>query len=127
MYEILIGLSNRIQILMRSCSLDEGFKSSSYLTETLLDPELGHAYESNKTAFNKAYNVKEDMWAWSVAPENKWRMARFAGAMNGAKNMTPPEAISEGSSHTAWYLHGIVSPLTSNWQGTDGDSSLRDH
>ena len=37
---------------MRLHSLDEGFKGSSYLTMTLfLDPELGHAYEANKTAF----------------------------------------------------------------------------
>jgi hypothetical protein len=87
-------------------SLDEGFKSSSYITETLLDPELGHAYEANKTAFNKAYNVKEDMWTWSAAPENKLRMARFGGAMNGLKNMAPLEAILEGSAT----LRGICTP-----------------
>jgi hypothetical protein len=104
MYELLTVLSNRFQILMRICSLDEGFKSSSYITETLLDPEFGHAYESNKAAFNKAFGVKEDMWIWSEAPENKLRMARFASAMNGVKNMTPPEAILEGSSHAAQYF-----------------------
>ena len=82
---------------MRVNSLDEGFKSSSYLTETLLDPELGHAYEANKTAFNKAHNVKEDMWTWLEAPDNRLRLARFGAGMNGVKNMTPPEAILEGS------------------------------
>jgi hypothetical protein len=76
--------------------LDEGFKSSSYLTETLLDPEFGHAYESNKAAFNKAFNVKEDMWIWAEAPENKLRVVRFGAAMNGVKNMSPPETILEG-------------------------------
>ena len=34
------------------CSLDEGFKSSSYLTETLLDPEFGHASEPNKSGID---------------------------------------------------------------------------
>jgi len=82
---------------MRVNSLDEGFKSSSHLTETLLDPELGHAYEANKTAFNKAHNVKEDMWTWLEAPDNRLRLARFGAGMNGVKNMTPPEAILEGS------------------------------
>jgi hypothetical protein len=77
--------------------LDEGFKVSSYLTETLLDPEFGHAYESNKTAFNKAYNVKEDMWAWHEAPGNKLSLTRLGAAMNGLKNMTPVESILEGS------------------------------
>ncbi|KAF8259745.1 S-adenosyl-L-methionine-dependent methyltransferase [Lactarius quietus] len=35
-------------------NLDVVFKSSSYLTETLLDPEFGHATEPTKTALNKA-------------------------------------------------------------------------
>ena len=51
-------------------SLDEAFKSSSYLTETLLDSELGHSYEANKTAFNKSHNVKDDLWNWLEAPDN---------------------------------------------------------
>ena len=78
-------------------SLDEGFKTSSYLTETLLDPEFGHSYESNKTAFNKAYNVKEDMWTWYEAPGNRLNLTRFGAAMNGVKNMAPVEALLEGS------------------------------
>ena len=82
---------------MHFYSLDEGFKGSSYLTETLLDPELGHAYEANKTAFNKAHNVKGDLWTWFEAPDNRLRLARFGAGMNGAKNMTPSEAILEGS------------------------------
>ncbi len=91
-------------------SLDEGFKGSSYLTETLLDPEFGHAYEANKTAFNKAHNVKEDMWKWLEAPDNRLRLARFGAAMNGVKNMTPPEAILEGSvTLRGFYI--IISPL----------------
>jgi hypothetical protein len=76
--------------------LDEGFKTSSYLTETLLDPEFGHSYESNKTAFNKAYNVKEELWTWYEAPGNRLHLTRFGAAMAGLKNMNPPEAILEG-------------------------------
>jgi hypothetical protein len=44
--------------------LDKGFKISSYLTETLLDPGFGHAYKSNKVVFNKAYSFAEDIWTW---------------------------------------------------------------
>jgi hypothetical protein len=76
--------------------LDEGFKTSSYLTETLLDPEFGHSFESNKTAFNKAYNVKEEIWTWFEAPGNELYLTRFGAAMNGIKNLSPPEAILEG-------------------------------
>ena len=81
---------------MRFDSLDEGFKCSSYLTETLLDPQLGHAYESNKTAFNKTFNVEEDMWTWYETPNNRLRLARFGAGMSGVKNMSSPDAILAG-------------------------------
>ena len=77
-------------------SLDEGFKSSSYLTEVFLDPEFGHAGQANKAAFNKAYNVEEDLWNWLERPDNRLRLARFGAAMNGLGNMTPTDAILEG-------------------------------
>ena len=73
-----------------------GFKSSSYLTETLLDPELGHAYESNKTSFNTAHNTKEDLWNWLERPDNRLRLTQFGVAMNGIRNTTPVNAILEG-------------------------------
>ncbi|KAF8498104.1 S-adenosyl-L-methionine-dependent methyltransferase [Russula emetica] len=96
MYDILIRISYNIYILICFYRLDEGFKSSSYLTETLLDPELGHAYESNKTAFNKAHKVKEDMWTWLERPDNRLRLARFGAGMNGLKNISPANSILEG-------------------------------
>jgi hypothetical protein len=76
--------------------LDEGFKSCAYLPETLLDPEIGHAYESNKTAFNKAHNVKESMWTWFERPENRLRLAQLGAGMNGLKNISPANSILEG-------------------------------
>jgi hypothetical protein len=95
-YDLLAGRYNRFQILMRFYSLDVGFKSCSYLTETLLDPEFGHAYEANKTAFNKAYNVDEDKWSWFERPENKLYILRFGAGMNGLKNASPANAVLEG-------------------------------
>jgi hypothetical protein len=77
-------------------SLDIGFKTSSYLTETLLDPEFAHAYEPNKAAFNKAYNVKEVVWSWIERPENRLHHVRFGAAMNGSKNASSASAILEG-------------------------------
>jgi len=108
---------------MRFHSLDEGFKGSGHLTETLLDPELGHSYEVNTTPFNRAHNVNVGLWTWFEAPENRLRLARFGAAMNGAKNMNPPEAILEGPVT----LRGSCITVfdTSNSQGTPGDSSLR--
>ena len=103
-YDFPIGRSYITWVLMCFHSLDAGFKSSTYLTETLLDPELGHAYESNKTAFNKALNVEEDNWSWLERPENRLRLTRFGASMNGLKNSTPAVAILEGSV-TQWFIH----------------------
>ncbi|KAH9993413.1 O-methyltransferase [Russula vinacea] len=89
-----IGTSGIISLIEHA--LDMGFKTSGYLTETLLDPEFAHAYEANKTAFNKAYNVNEDKWSWLERPENKLRIFRFGAAMNGLKNVMPANAILEG-------------------------------
>jgi len=77
--------------------LDEGFKASSYLTETLLDPELGHASEANKAAFNKALNTEEVMWSWLERPDNRLRLVRFGAAMTSVRNSTSSNAILEGS------------------------------
>ncbi|KAH9054233.1 S-adenosyl-L-methionine-dependent methyltransferase [Lactarius vividus] len=76
--------------------LDEAFKSSSYLTETLLDPELGHATEPTKTALNKAFGFEGDMWSWFEGPNNRLRLARFGSAMVNVTNLTPENAILEG-------------------------------
>jgi len=77
-------------------STDEAFKSSSHLTEALLDPELGHAYEPNKAAFNRAHNTKEVMWSWFEHPDNRSQLVRFGAAMNGMKNASPANTILEG-------------------------------
>ncbi|KAI9450108.1 S-adenosyl-L-methionine-dependent methyltransferase [Lactarius psammicola] len=77
-------------------NLDESFKSSSYLTETLLDPEFGHATEPTKTALNKACSFEGDMWSWFERPDNRLRLARFGSAMINLTNITPEDAILEG-------------------------------
>src|SRR6267142_7000790 len=64
-----------------------------HLTETLLDPEFGHANEANKSAFSKAFNVEVDLWSWLERPDNRSRLARFGAAMNGLKNMCFRDAI----------------------------------
>jgi hypothetical protein len=110
---------------MRFYSLDEGFKSSSYLTETLLDPQFGHAYESNKTAFNKVYNVEEDIWTWFEAPDNRLRLSRFGAGMNGFKNMSSPDAILAGSILLCDFSTSRSNVETLNLQGTVGESSPR--
>ena len=110
---------------MRFYGLDEGFKSASYLTETLLDPEFGHSYEPNKCSFNKAYNVQEDVWTWFEAPDNKLRLCRFGAGMDGLTNMSPHDAILAGLILLYDFRTSPPHLEISNWQGTPGVSSLR--
>ncbi|KAI0278946.1 S-adenosyl-L-methionine-dependent methyltransferase, partial [Russula aff. rugulosa BPL654] len=81
---------------MMEFNCDEGFKSASQLIEVLLDPELGHACEPNKTAFNRAHDTKEVIWSWLEHPDNRSYLLRFGAAMNGLKNISPANAILEG-------------------------------
>ncbi|KAH9065481.1 S-adenosyl-L-methionine-dependent methyltransferase [Lactarius vividus] len=85
------GITSYIELV-----LDEAFKSSSYLTETLLDPEFGHATEPTKTALNKALNIEGDMWSWFEGPGNGLRLARFGASMTGLRNMTSQDALLDG-------------------------------
>ena len=119
-YDLLTGPSNTFQILMCFHSLDMGLKTSSYLTETLLDPDFGHANEANKTAFNKTYNVKEDAWSWIERPENRLHLVRFGAAMNGSKNASPANAILEGSVKLCVRRHDLISEISNDrvWLGT---------
>jgi hypothetical protein len=83
-------------ILTSARSLDEAFKSSAYLPETLLDPDFAHSSDANKAALNKAFKWEGDMWNWYETPENRLRLARFGAAMSGLRNMSSPNAILEG-------------------------------
>jgi hypothetical protein len=95
-YGLLTGRSHGILILVHLNSSDEGFKSASHLPEALLDPEIGHAYEPNNTAFNRAHNTKEAFWSWLEHPDNRSHLVRFEVAMNGMRNLFPANTILEG-------------------------------
>ncbi len=97
LYELPTRFSYGINILMGFRRLDEGFKTSSYVTETLLDPQTGHASDANKAAFNKAYNTDKVIWHWWELPENRIRIERFGAGMGSVSRMSPPEALLEGA------------------------------
>ncbi|KAI9441018.1 S-adenosyl-L-methionine-dependent methyltransferase [Lactarius indigo] len=83
-------------------SLDVTFKSSSYLAETLLDPEIGLSTEPTKTALNKAFGIEGDMWSWLDGPDNRLRLASFGALMTGYKNISPEAVLLNGC---GWEKH----------------------
>ena len=96
MYELLTYSLQRSGPYCHFYRLDLCFKSSSYLTETLLDPELGHANEADKAAFNKAHNTEQDMWGWLERPDKRSQLMLFGAAMTSV-NSTSSNDILKGS------------------------------
>ena len=71
----------------------ESFKTSGYSTETLPDPELGHARPVDQgAAFNKAYDV------------------------DGLGNMAPTDSILQGSVMLRWLCGSLSDSEISIWQ-----------
>ena len=100
-------IHDRLKILMHFYSLDIGFKNSSYLTETLLDPEFGHACKPNKTAFNKAYNVNEDLWSWFERLDNRLNLVRFGEVQEIDRRRTYQYGAWRAVIHTLFARKGV--------------------
>ncbi|GJE87393.1 S-adenosyl-L-methionine-dependent methyltransferase [Phanerochaete sordida] len=75
---------------------DEGMKAAAYLAETLLDSNTAQSQEPTQTALNLAFRTDLPAWEWLESKGNEHRLARFAIAMDGSKNVAPPSAILEG-------------------------------
>ncbi|KAJ7289387.1 O-methyltransferase [Mycena rebaudengoi] len=70
---------------------NEGFKSSAYITDALLESK-----EQLKVPFNRAFGTEETIFGWLERPENKDRLTTFSVAMQGTMKVEPPDAIFEG-------------------------------
>ncbi|KAJ7806154.1 O-methyltransferase [Mycena olivaceomarginata] len=72
---------------------DEVAKSAAYLTETLLDPATSASSLPTESAFNRAFGVDMDLFAWYELPENRTRFNRFSKAMLATRALSPPSTI----------------------------------
>ncbi|EJD53030.1 S-adenosyl-L-methionine-dependent methyltransferase [Auricularia subglabra TFB-10046 SS5] len=77
-------------------NMDEYFKGSAYLAETLLDPTTARSDETSKTAMNRAFGSDVDYWSWLELPEQRPRLLRFGMAMHGAKQMSDESFVLRG-------------------------------
>ncbi|KZV95393.1 S-adenosyl-L-methionine-dependent methyltransferase, partial [Exidia glandulosa HHB12029] len=76
-------------LALMECTLDEYFKASSYLTETMLDPVTAKSDSTTQAAMNVAMRTSDDYWTFIDKPENAYRLRRFGVAMQGARVMMP--------------------------------------
>lgn len=69
------------------------------MTEALTDPKTGYSNEANETAFNKAFDTADNVWAWFNRPENEYRNNRFIATMDGISKLESPEGILHGAAN----------------------------
>ncbi|KAG7098349.1 hypothetical protein E1B28_000308 [Marasmius oreades] len=63
---------------------DELFKGAAYLTETLLDPQIGHSDAQEHTSIARAFGLQnKSLWEWYEEPGNEFRLKRFAAGAGG--------------------------------------------
>ncbi|KAJ7046068.1 O-methyltransferase [Mycena alexandri] len=75
---------------------DEGMKSSSYMTDALVDPATAFSEDPTSTPFSRAFSTTASMFAWYESPENKERLVRFGVGQAGSTKIDPPESILLG-------------------------------
>ncbi|KAJ7207224.1 O-methyltransferase [Mycena pura] len=75
---------------------DEGFKSSAYMTDALMDPATAFSQEPTATPFSRAFVTEAPIFAWFEEPENKERLVRFGVGQAGSTKIDPPESILLG-------------------------------
>lgn len=64
-------------------------KSSTYMTDNLVDPRTAHSDEPADSPFNLALNTRDPYYTWLCKPENKHHRAAFDAGM-------PAISVSEG-------------------------------
>ncbi|KAM6499091.1 hypothetical protein JOM56_004599 [Amanita muscaria] len=66
--------------------LDEMFKSSAYLWETLSDPQMGKSDEPGHAAIGKALSNGKGIFDYFAQPDQKYRQKRFDIAMRASQS-----------------------------------------
>ncbi|KAJ7911049.1 O-methyltransferase [Mycena leptocephala] len=70
--------------------LSDFFRSSSYLTDTILTPKEGIV------PYNRAFDSTEPMYHWIQRPENVYKLRRFGLGMQGTAASEPSDTIFQG-------------------------------
>ncbi|KAJ7061581.1 O-methyltransferase [Mycena amicta] len=81
------GLSALVEFISEDC-----FKASSYLTDTILDPNAA----PGPTPHMRAFRTSENMFQWFENPDNKHKLQRFGIAMQGSAAEEPEDTIFQG-------------------------------
>ncbi|KAF8351882.1 S-adenosyl-L-methionine-dependent methyltransferase [Amanita rubescens] len=73
--------------------LDENFKASAYLWETVSDPKTAKSGEPNEAPFSRAIGNGKTFWQWLEQPKNAFIQHRFDIAMSGIQALTSNAVI----------------------------------
>ncbi|PIL26737.1 hypothetical protein GSI_11151 [Ganoderma sinense ZZ0214-1] len=75
-------------------TINEGFRSISYLSEWLLHPREG---SNSSSAFKYAYNTDEDMYTWLERPENSFRLLQVGRGMAAGSLVDGSTSVADNS------------------------------
>lgn len=70
-------------------------KASAYLPDALVDSDMAHSGEANRTAFNLAMQTDLSYFSWLERPENAYQRKRFGRAMTSM-----PDAVEGTASES---------------------------
>jgi hypothetical protein len=65
-----------------------------------LDPATSASSLPTESAFNRAFGVDMDLFAWYELPENRTRFNRFSKAMLATRALSPPSTILNSASNS---------------------------
>ena len=83
-----------------------------------MDPKTGHSDDPTQTAFNVAFNTKDNFWTWVSKPGNEYHNTRFIMAMKSISKLDREETILQGEK----VYSKPSSPLLDLGQGSHGVS-----
>jgi hypothetical protein len=84
-------------MMLSDTRLDENFKASAYLWETVSDPKTAKSGEPNEAPFSRAIGNGKTFWQWLEQPKNAFIQHRFDIAMSGIQALTSNAVILSGS------------------------------
>jgi len=76
--------------------LDDAFKASAYLWETVSDPKTAKSGEATETAFSRAVGNGRAYWDFIGQPENAYKQRRFDIGMRGTQMFATAAPIIAG-------------------------------
>ncbi|KAJ7342677.1 hypothetical protein DFH08DRAFT_811747 [Mycena albidolilacea] len=86
----------------------EGFKSSVYMTDALLDSATAFSRDPTATCFSRSFSTEAQIFGWFESPENKERLARFGIGQVGTTKLESNRCVCRTRYPMAGCAHRVA-------------------